>query len=147
MNTKTNRPNQDRRQKGQSLVEMGISLSVILILLAGMFDLGFALFDYIALRDAVQEGAMYASINPTDVAGILSRIQSSSSAPINLAGDENLEMPEITITGSACAGGAVTVSLTYNYRIVMPLLGGILGSQYIPITAVVTDTILQPSCE
>lgn len=135
------------REKGQSLVEMSVSLTVILLLLAGMFDLGFAFFDYIALRDAVQEGAMYGSINPMDTAGIEARIRHSSSAPLDLATATALDAPVVTVTGNACAGGAITVRLTYHYRIVMPFLGSILGSQTIPLTAVVTHTILQPNCE
>jgi hypothetical protein len=147
MITRQNHTDPKHHERGQSLVELGISLTVILVLLAGMFDLGFALFDYIALRDAVQEGAIYGSINPMDNAGILARIQQASSAPINLATDENLDAPVVTISGIPCAGGAITISLTYHYHIVMPLLGGILGSQEIPVKATVTDTILQPDCE
>ncbi len=146
MNTHRNHPNPRRGEKGQSLVEVAISLTVILMLLAGMFDLSFAFFDYIELRDAVQEGATYGSINPTDISGIVTRIHQSASAPVNFATDANLGVPEITITGNACTGGAITVSVTYNYHILMPLLGGILGTQTIPLQAFVTHTILQPIC-
>jgi hypothetical protein len=133
-------------ERGQSLVELAVSLMIVLVLIAGMFDLGFAAFHLISLQDAVQEGAVYGSINPADLAGIRDRVRNSSSAPIDLTTDPNLDEPAITITGGTCAGGGITVSLTYHYQIAMPLLGAILNSQTIPLRASVTNTILQPEC-
>ena len=56
-------------KKGQSLVEFAISLTVMLILLAGTVDFGIGLFHYIAMREAAQEGALYGSIAPPPYAG------------------------------------------------------------------------------
>jgi len=53
-------------EKGQSLVEMALSLVLILILLVGTVEMGMAFFQYIQLRDAAQEGALYGSIAPLD---------------------------------------------------------------------------------
>ena len=44
------------------------------------------------------------------------------------------------------SGQAITVTVRYNYRLSMPFIGSILGSTTIPITASVTDTILNPKC-
>ena len=52
----------DRNESGQSLMELALSMTVLLILLAGVVDLGRAFFTYIALRDAAQEGASYAAV-------------------------------------------------------------------------------------
>ena len=48
-----------QRQRGQSLVELAISLMIILWLLAGAIDFGIGFFSYVAIRDAAQEGALY----------------------------------------------------------------------------------------
>jgi hypothetical protein len=133
-------------EKGQSLVEVAISLTVILMLLAGAFDLGTAFFYKIALRDAAQEGAIYGAINPTDFQGIRNRIRQSSSEPIHLTDDPNLQDIDISISGNPCAGGGISITLTYDYQISMPFLGSILNSQIIPIKASVTNTILNPAC-
>jgi len=45
-----------------------------------------------------------------------------------------------------CAGGWIKVSVSYNYRLAMPFIGTILGTNTIPLTASVTDTILTPAC-
>ena len=44
-------------EKGQSMVELAVSVVVLLILLAGVVDLGRLAFYYITLRDAAQEAA------------------------------------------------------------------------------------------
>src|SRR5512143_273507 len=88
-----------RHERGQSLVELAISLTVMLLLLSGAVTFGMALFSYVSLRDAAQEGALYGSFNPCILesdgtchrdsainrAAILARIRASSTSPINFA--------------------------------------------------------------
>jgi Flp pilus assembly protein TadG len=45
--------------KGQSLVELAISLVILLFLLAGIVEFGLAFFQFVQLRDAAQEGALF----------------------------------------------------------------------------------------
>ncbi len=157
-------------QRAQSLVELAISLTVLLLLLSGAVTFGMALFSYVSLRDAAQEGALYASFNPCirdgngachptsalNRANIVARIRASSTSPVDLSSTS--AVPDTAIgttltTGQPCegsdAGGnpnAITVSITYRYRIFMPFVGAILGTQEIPLTGTVTDTILEPRC-
>ena len=135
-----------RQERGQSLVEIAISFTVVMMLLAGAVDTGLAFFSYVALHDAAQEGAVYGSMNPADTNGIRLRIRSTSSSPVNLSDTSRVTIANPVITGSACTGGAITVTVQYDYQIVMPLLGSVLGSQIIPLTASVTNTILSPKC-
>lgn len=62
-----------KSEKGQSLVELAVSLIILLILLAGVVDLGRVAFYYLALRDAAQEGASYGSIFPNNNYEIIER--------------------------------------------------------------------------
>jgi Flp pilus assembly protein TadG len=71
-------------QKGQSLVELALSMTVMLILLGGIVDLGRAFFTFMALRDAVQEGAMYGSLHPTSTVEIKNQVRDSSSLVSNM---------------------------------------------------------------
>ncbi|MCK6540052.1 MAG: pilus assembly protein, partial [Anaerolineales bacterium] len=126
--------------------EFAISLTIIMFLLAGAVEFGIALFQYIQLRDAAQEGALYGSINPTDVDGIRDRVRNASSSPIDLSSlpDEDIE---VTVSGGGCVADGVTVRVEYPHRIFMPfatLFTG--GDEYINIGAEVTDTILQSTC-
>lgn len=134
-----------RSEHGQSLVELAMSLTVILLLLAGAVDFSIAYFSFSAMQDAAQEGALYGSINPTDESGIITRVRGASTNPVDLS-DTTLVNVAVTVTGTACEGNAITVNVTYAYPISMPFIGAIIGSQSIPLNASVTDTILQPAC-
>lgn len=162
-----------RWQRAQSLVELAISLTVMLLLLSGAVTFGMALFSYVSLRDAAQEGALYGSFNPCEPpevgtcvrnspvnhAAIEERIRNASRSPIDLSDPAVIPDSYITTvltTGEACEGSAggvaggppnaIQVTVEYDYPIFMPFVGGILGSQTIHLTATVTDTILEPRC-
>ncbi len=46
----------DQAEVGQSLVELALSFTFLLLLLAGAADLGRLIFSYISIHDAAQEG-------------------------------------------------------------------------------------------
>ena len=138
----------NKSERGQSLVEFAISLVVILWLLAGAVEFGIALFQYIQLRDAAQEGALYGSINPPASAGdtnyqnIEDRVKAASNSPIDLASDPNVVI-KITWSNSACVADGLTVRVEYPHKLFMPfatLFTG--GNDTINLGAEVTDTIL-----
>jgi Flp pilus assembly protein TadG len=142
-----------QHEQGQSLVEMAVSLVLLLLLLSGAVEFGMAFFQFIQLRDAAQEGAFYGSIDPTNTDAIASRTKGASNSPIDLtiftkACGSGSNLICITYTGLACedTGNAITVTLTYDHRIFMPFMSGILGRTTIPLKASVTDTILSPGC-
>ncbi len=134
-----------KRERGQSLAELAISMTFMLILLAGAVDLGRAFFTYITLRDAAQEGALCGSIGEVDCT-IEGRAQGSSDQ-----GFVNLDSANVIITDTypdpACAGDEFMVTVTYqDFPITMPFLGALLNRQTFDITASVKDTVLVPVC-
>ena len=145
-NSNRSEPAKARRgERGQSLVELAMSLTIIMVLLTGAVDFSIAYFSFTAMQDAAQEGALYGSINPTDTAGIVSRVRSASTNPVNLSDDQAVSVT-VTLPGQGCEGGTVVVDVSYDYPISMPFVGAIIGSQDITLNASVTDTILQPAC-
>lgn len=144
----------NKGQRGQSLVELAISLMVILMLLMGAIDFGIALFAYVSMRDAAQEGAVYGSIEPEDTDGIVSRT-------IDAANDIILiEEADITISYSndakKCEGSTdvsgvpvphkISVAIEHQHPVSTPLVGAMIGSQTITLRTQVTNTILSPVC-
>lgn len=130
-------------ERGQSLVEFAISLVIILWLLAGAVEFGIALFQYIQLRDAAQEGALYGSINPIDKAGIETRVRAASNSPIDLVNDPGVDVQVTYPDGTCNVADSVKVRVEYPHQIFMPfatLFTG--GSSTINLGADVTDTIL-----
>jgi Flp pilus assembly protein TadG len=131
------------RERGQSLMELALSMTFILILLAGVVDLGRAFFTYITLRDAVQEGAAFGAYEPADEAAITLRARQTSNTPINLTADSNVNF-NVSVS-QACAGGEVTVTATYrDFPITMPFIGALVGRQSFDISASTTDDVITP---
>jgi hypothetical protein len=131
-------------ERGQSLMELALSMTVMLILLGGIVDLGRAFFTYMALRDAVQEGAMYGSLHPTSTAEIKNQVRDSSSMVSDMISVDDIT---VELLGTACTGNGLRVSAVYSdFPLTMPFMGAILGSQTLSLSASVTATILSPWC-
>ena len=138
--------------RGQSLVELAISITILVFLLSGAVEFGIAFFQFVQLRDAAQEGALYGSMNPPDADAntaeedaIIARAQASSSSPIDLENDPSVNIA-VVVTGGYCEGGSLEVTITYPHQIFMPFIPEFIGSNTIDLTATVTDTILTPVC-
>lgn len=133
-----------RRERGQSLVEMAMSLVILLLLVGGVVDLGRAFFTFMALRDSVQEGALYGSINPTLTQEIRNHVLDSSDMIPDLISSDDIS---VEVIGAPCTGNGIRVSAQYDdFPITMPFIGTVIGGQTISISASVTDTILSPGC-
>ncbi len=132
-----------KNQKGQSLVELGLTLMVLLLLLSGTVDFGLGFFSYVAIRDAAQEGALYGSINPTG--DIATRVRNSSAAPVNLLDPATVHILVTPPLAPVCAGKPLKVSITYDYPVSTALINLVTGAT-IHIRASATSTILTPAC-
>lgn len=142
-----------KTERGQSLVELAVSLLVLLYLLSGAVEFGLAFFQFVQLRDAAQEGALFGSMDPTSP-NIEIRVRGASSSPIDLSDNvtvlvtitaQEKDPPHNTIpVANACEGDGLTVEVLYNHQIFMPFIPQLIGSSTIPLHAVVTDTVLSP---
>jgi Flp pilus assembly protein TadG len=148
-----------KSERGQSLVELAISLPVMVLILLGTVDFGMAIFTYSTLRDAAQEGALYGSFNPSNKSEIEIRARNISprgeedvfSSPVLLT-DKKLVKVDVKAIGEACQGftngasNSMQVSVSYNYPFLMPFISQVAGSNTIKLTGVATNIILQPPC-
>lgn len=142
----------DRGERGQSLVELAISLIVILYLLLGAVEFSMALFQYVTIRDAAQEGANFGSINPApaDYQKIKERVKSAASDFVPLE-DGNIAIRRIgdgDCEGLDASGvpNAIEVKVTFSHQIFLPFVTTFIGNDSIDLTAITTNTILQPGC-
>lgn len=137
-------------EHGQSLLEFSVSMVLVLVLLAGLVDLGRGLFTYMALRDAAQEGAAYGSINPTATSTIEDRVFGSSTMLQSLKDQYGSNAPidiQVDVIGSPCTGNGIEVVVTHeDFSLSMPFVGAFLGSQTVDISAAAANTILSPKC-
>lgn len=152
----------DKKQSAQSLVELAISLMIILLLLLGAVEFSLALFQYVTIRDAAQEGAIYGSINPVELKpdgitkhqdGIKYRAVAAASDvlgnQLTIANVSVFPLPDSPLLCEGLTNGvpnSITVKITFAHPITFPLVGPMIGSNTINLTASVTNTILQPTC-
>jgi hypothetical protein len=133
-------------EKGQSLVELAFGIAILLILLAGIIDIGRLLFFYISLRDAAQEGAVFGQINPRSCAQISNRVN-------EVTGNSLTTPPDIFIDGiscisaadyddRSCSGKEIKVVVHAPFKFVMPLMNG----RSIDLSTEIRGTILRPAC-
>jgi Flp pilus assembly protein TadG len=139
----------NRKERGQSMAELAISFTFLILILAGIADLGRAFYTFISLRDAAQEGALYGSTDPENTAAITDRVCSASNYLSSICTDPGANLQVIVdIPGEACITHAIEVTVIYqNYPITMPFAGIFMGQQTIQLASSVTDTILLPSCD
>lgn len=138
------------KERGQSLVELSVSLVLLLFLLSGAVEFGMAFFQLVQLKDAAQEGALYGSMNPRNTAEIENRIRGSSNSPILLSDSSKVSIiisaadklgnPKDVL--QACEGDTITVQIVFNHHIFMPFIPKLIGRQSIPLRGKVTDTVL-----
>ncbi len=136
-------------ERGQSLVELSVSLVFLLLLLGGAIDFGRAFFTYIALRDAAQEGAIFGSYCPAQTANIIQRVQNSASGTSINTTVIQIGSGDITYTdpfgnpSDDSPGNLIHVHATINFDITMPFMGTVVGRQSFPISTTIINTILK----
>lgn len=134
------------KERGQSMVELALTITILMVLLAGTIDMGRAFFTWLALRDAAQEGASFGSIYPSYTNLIRLRVWDNLEQVVpDPKTDVNVTVGYID---HPCLGNTILVSVDYpNFPLTMPFLGTILGSQTLNIHASVNNSILKPiSC-
>ncbi len=137
-------------ERGQSLVEFTLMVSIAMILMLGMLDLGRAFFTFLAMQDAAGEGASFVSVHPTwrtsanqaDPNNVTYRVRNS--APTGTLVDMNTATVTVTDDGDTNIGSLITVTLTADYQLVTPFVGGIIGSQTLPLTVRSVAVITSP---
>lgn len=139
-----------KREEGQSMLELAVSLIVLLVLISGIVDIGRIAFYYIAMRDSAQEGASYGSIFPHECDEIVKRVNAG-------AVDTSRVEVIVEINGNTCsdscsfivsAGDLIQVTVKDpDFPITMPLLGTFIGSQSINLETTIQGQVIRvPIC-
>ena len=128
-----------RREKGQSLLEFALILPVLLIVLAGVLDLGRIYYSYVAITDAAAEGATYAAMYPqvSDRDEVFQRAQEASRGLVQI----DNSMVEVDCP-SVASGAPVTVTVSYSFTVATPLINVIVPDGVLELRAVAREAIL-----
>jgi len=108
-----------RRTCGQSLVEFALSLSLLLLILMAIFDLGRVFHSYIVITNAAREGAYYGAMHPEDHAGIIARaIAEAQNSGISLGSGQ------VTVSSSGESGTPMEVGVQFGFSLLTTYLLG-----------------------
>lgn len=135
MKTRTVLLSRRRRPAGQTMVEFAMVASVFLLLLFGIMEMGFAVYNYNTACSAAREAVRYAIVhsptgpNPATIPQI-------KQVAINYAPALNLTSSDINVTFPADANlpsqDDAQVTISYKYQLDVPFLS--------PVTLKLTST-------
>lgn len=112
-------------EAGISLLETAMVIPLLLIMLAGVVDVGRAYHTYITTINAAREGARFGVNRPWDINGIRTVVRNeAATSGVDLSG------AAISVNSSG-SGNPVRVTVQLNYPMFM---GGVIGINTIPIS-------------
>ena len=110
-----------QRARGQSLVELALTLPVLLLFLVGVLDLGRVYFSHMTLVNASREGARYGASSPTDTTGIYTHV-------INESAGSGIVLTPLSVSigcPSGCtSGNPIRVTVIYDFQLITTYLFG-----------------------
>lgn len=119
------RPN--HADRGQSLLEFALVLPVLLLLVMGIFDLGWAVYAQNSIALAAREGARTGIITTQSDAVIREQVKNTAIGLV--LSDADIDISPVGGSGPwfRPRGGKVTVTVRYSFVPVTPLIGNIVG--------------------
>jgi hypothetical protein len=145
------------RSRGQGLVEFALVLPLLLLVFAAAADFGRAFYAYVAIENAVKEGAVYGARNPlcaTPTTACIdpnnvqwrvrneTRVVNQNGTPLNpsIECQDTAGVPHADLRDCQ-AGDRYVVRLSYQFNMITPIIGAILGNS-ITISSQSTATVL-----
>jgi hypothetical protein len=141
--------NANKNEKGQSMVEIALTLPLLILILSGLFDLGRVYFTQVALEDSVGEAALYLSINPAcryasdgptcaDPNNAYYRAKNSAGPEVNWSRVSiSFERPDVYGVGDP-----VRVTIRYPFDLMTPVLPRAIKMNQLNLMTVATQMIV-----
>lgn len=121
-----------RGEDGQALVEFSLALVPFLLIVFGIIDGGYATYAYVTLGNAVREGTRVAIVSTATDAEVRAAVNAHG-------GMLHLVDADTTVSPSSrTSGTAVTVTVTYAYQPITPIVGAMIGRIPLRATSKVT---------
>jgi Flp pilus assembly protein TadG len=115
--------------RGSNLVELALVLPLLLLLLAGVLDLGRIYHTYVVMLNASREGARYAAEYPSNVANIIRVVQNEAAFS-----DVTIPTDAITIQPVGANPGN-PIRVTLDLRLEPLIMSNVLGLPAVPMRA------------
>jgi Flp pilus assembly protein TadG len=109
-----------RDEQGTVILETALMLTILLMLMFGIFDVGRVLYTANGLTSAAREGARTGAVTACGTAATTA--QNTAIARFTPFGGAALTAAQVTVTvSSPCAGGSVRVAIAYPFSWITPL--------------------------
>lgn len=140
-----------QRTRGQSLIELAISLPLLIILLGGLVDVGRAFLILTAVENATGEGALYGATNPgclpadnicTGDESVTGRVKAEGKPAVNMT-DENSVINVVVEEGVVQKDSTLRVDVTYTYAPLTPI-GMIIWGEKASVKATARQRVMSP---
>ena len=116
------------------MIELSMLLPVLLLMSFGVFEVGRAVYSYIAVVGAARDGARVA-MDAAKITAEISAAVKSTAAPLTVA-DADIVICRGQMAAGICAvdaTGEVNVSVTYRFETPVPLVSQLWGGGQLPI--------------
>jgi Flp pilus assembly protein TadG len=110
-------------QRGAQLVEFALVFPIVLLVTAGIIDVGLLLKDYQVVTNAAREGARLAAVQGGAPAAITARVNAYLAAG-GLQGSATTDVREVLVpnpSGAALPAVRVVVAYPYEYIVLAPI--------------------------
>ena len=155
------RTSTDSTESGQGLVEAALVFILVLMLMAGLVEFGWAYFRYLALQDAAGEGAAYSVMFPrqwyNSTEGTAQGIPSGchNPDPNNIAYRVRHESQSTLVDWSNASvdidgpfitpGNQITVTVAIDHELITPLVSTWVPDGVITLRATAVQSIVAPT--
>lgn len=143
-------------ESGQALAETAIVVIVVLLLLGGLIEFGWAYFRYLALQNAAGEGAAYGMMFPTywhsdptdkvnfncDPNNIVYRVQHESESDI--LDWQSTDVQVTSVISQPLPGESITVTVAFEHQFVTPLISNFASDGTITLRARAVQNVIAP---
>jgi Flp pilus assembly protein TadG len=133
-----------RRHAGQALVEFALVFPIVVLLILALFDAGRAVAGFTTLTNAARHGVRVAIVNQSDSTDCLTAETSgyrlykcAAAANTTGLGIRAPDVQDALVTGTGCpdVGCDVTVTVSWQYRAITPIIGALIGPRTIQASA------------
>jgi len=128
------------REDGASAVEFALISIVLVLFLTGIIQFGFTFFQYLEVVHSAREGVRWASLGTDpgsvgDSVSVRGRVAAAAPGLDPSLDDSDIAISIQTIDGQA----AITVSVSYESPVFMPLMSEIVGGNSFPLNSSATQ--------
>lgn len=111
-----------KREDGQSALEFALILPILLIVVCGIIDFGWLLYNQLAVSNTARESARFAVVNASTTTGpALITAKANAIAPDTIK--QNMTVTVTFSDTNTPVRGYVTVKITTRIKVLTPVLG------------------------